>query len=517
MKVIFQLALRNLKEHKAKSIIVSLFIIFGVAIVILGNSFLESINRGLEKDFRANYTGDITVSANMPDGMKADIFMATSGTFDGTLPQTPALLDIDQVEKILDESGLISGRTRMISTRGIMMKGEEIDLAALMSDDSVNIADIPVFMMFAGEEDSYFTLFGGQHIVEGSAIDYSSSENQLLIDTRIRSSFENFFKKSLNVGDSVLVMGANTDGVIREAKVVGFYTPANEYSAMFQTIYCNPSFARAFADLTYGSILDSENARNFDEKIWDVDESELFGEGDDFFDDMISDETDSFVSGGDIDFNNILGDITLRDELNRTDNGSWHFVQAKFKNGVKADNAIKELNAKFKELGIDANAMGWETAAASYTKTVAGINVFFNILVVVLAIVVFIIIMNTMTISIIERTSEIGTMRALGAEKSFVRTLFFTEASSITIVSAFIGIVLGLVIMGIFNSLNLSVGDNMIAKVILGGGQLHFSPTPAIILISFFGVAIGSLLSNIYPVSSALRITPLKALSKGGE
>lgn len=122
-----------------------------------------------------------------------------------------------------------------------------------------------------------------------------------------------------------------------------------------------------------------------------------------------------------------------------------------------------------------------------------------------------------MTISIIERTSEIGTMRALGAEKSFVRTLFFTEASSITIVSAFIGIVLGLVIMGIFNSLNLSVGDNMIAKVILGGGQLHFSPTPAIILISFFGVAIGSLLSNIYPVSSALRITPLKALSKGGE
>ena len=516
MKVIFQLALRNLKEHKAKSIIVSMFIIFGVAIVILGNSFLESINRGLEKDFRANYTGDLTVSAKMSDGWKVDIFMATDNSFDGTIPQIPALLDAEKVEKVLDDSGLISGRTKMISTRGIMMKGEEIDLASLMSDDSVNIADIPVFMMFAGEKDSYFSLFGGQHIVEGSAIDYSSSENQLLIDTRIRDSFQAFFKQTLNVGDNVLVMGANTNGVIREAKVVGFYTPANEYSAMFQTIYCNPSFARAFADLTYGSAIDAGIADGLDADLWKASEDELFGD-DSIFGDMISNDSDSIISNGITDFENLLGDTTLRDELNKTDDGSWNFVQAKFKSGVDADKAIEEINAKFKELGIEANAMGWENAAASYTKTVAGINVFFNILVVVLAIVVFIIVMNTMTVSIIERTSEIGTMRALGAEKNFVRKLFMTEALSITLVSTLIGIMLGFIIMGIFNGLNLDVGDNMIAKVILGGGQLHFSPTPSIVLISFLGVVAGSLLSNIYPVSSALKITPLKALSKGGE
>lgn len=516
MKVIFQLALRNLKEHKAKSIIVSLFIIFGVAIVILGNSFIESTNRGLEKDFRANYTGDITISATLPDGWNADIFMARSGTFDGTLPQIPALLDIEKVEKLLDESGLVSGRTRMISTRGIMMKGDEIDLASIMSDDSVNIADIPVFMMFAGEEDSYFSLFGGQHIVEGSGIDYSSDENQLLIDTKIKDSFERFFKQTLNVGDQVLVMGANTNGVIREAKVVGFYTPANEYSAMFQTIYCNPSFARAFADLTYGSTFDGGIAEGLDADLWDATEEDLFG--DDFLDgDMVSDETDTFVSAGSIDFDNILGDTTLRDELKKTDDGAWQFVQAKFKPTVNVKKTVKKINSMFKEQGIEAKAMGWETAAASYTMTVAGINVFFNILVIVLATVVFIIIMNTMTVSIMERTSEIGTMRALGAEKSFVRKLFFTEALSITVVSAILGVILGFIIMGVVNGLELSVGDNLIAKVILGGGQVHFSPTPFIVLISLAGVLAGSFLSNIYPVSSALKITPLKALSKGGE
>lgn len=514
MKVIFQLALRNIKEHKAKSIIVSLFIIFGIAIVILGNSFLESINRGLEKDFRANYTGDITICQTPPEGWSVDIFSAVDVSFSGSVPQIPALMDIEKVEEILDQSGFSNGRTRMISTKGIMMKGMEIDLASLMSDDSVNIADIPVFLMFAGEDKSYFKLFGGQHIVEGRDIDYSSSENQLLIDTRIRESFQNFFKQELNVGDEVLVMGANSDGVIREAKVVGFYTPANEYSAMFQTIYCNPDFARAFADLTYAASFDGGVAEGLDVDLWKASEDDLFGD-EDIFGDMVEDHTDDFLSAGQMDFENLLGDTTLRDELNLTDSSSWHFIQAKVPLGVDAKEAIKTLNQTFKEKGVDAKAMGWKDAAASYTKTVAGINVFFNILVAVLAIVVFIIIMNTMTVSIIERTSEIGTMRAIGAEKSFVRKLFYTEALSITVVSSIIGVILAFVVMWIFNSLQLSVGDNMIAKVILGGGQLHFSPTPVIVIFSLVGVLAGSFLSNIYPVSSALKITPLKALSKG--
>ena len=52
MKEIIKLAMRNLKEHKSKTIIIALFLIFGIAIVVMGNSFLESVNRGLEKDFR---------------------------------------------------------------------------------------------------------------------------------------------------------------------------------------------------------------------------------------------------------------------------------------------------------------------------------------------------------------------------------------------------------------------------------------------------------------------------------
>ena len=258
MRVILQLALRNLKEHKSKTLIVALFIIFGSAIVILGNSFMESVNRGLEKDFRANYTGDLVVSVVPPDNWRIDIFGVDTNSFSGEIPQVPALTDIQEVERIIDSTEGISQKTKMITTMGIIFKGDEIDLSEITEDDSVSLLDMPMFMMFSGEGDTYFDVFGGQHITEGRALDYSSGKNELLIDTRIRDSFEKFFKKDLNVGDEVLVMGANTTGVIREATVVGFYVPANEHSAMFQTIYCTPGFARAFADLTYGTLMEQE-------------------------------------------------------------------------------------------------------------------------------------------------------------------------------------------------------------------------------------------------------------------
>ncbi len=120
MRVIFQLALRNLKEHKAKTIIISLFIIFGTAIVILGNSFIESVNRGLEKDFRANYTGDITISAIPPDNWRVDIFGVDTASFTGEIPQVPALTDLEKVEKIVSETEGISQTTRMITAQGLL-------------------------------------------------------------------------------------------------------------------------------------------------------------------------------------------------------------------------------------------------------------------------------------------------------------------------------------------------------------------------------------------------------------
>ena len=513
MPVIFRLAIRNLKEHKSKTIIISLFLIFGIAIVIMGNSFLESINRGLEKDFRANYTGDIAISAKPEKGFRIDIFGVDSNSITTDIPQVPPLPELDKLMQIVNSHQEIAKTTKLISAKVIVAEGVEVDFAELTEDDNLTFDDLPISMLFSGEDETYWDTFNGINFVEGGFP--APNTDEIIIDTRVQRAFKGLYKKDLNVGDTVLLAGANTNGVIREAKVVGIFKPANEYSAMFQIIYCNPSLARSFADLTYASLQENAIPDSIDLSISELSEDDLFGSGDDFDFDFGIEESDDIL-GSSTNFDDLLGDTTLRDELNKTDDGSWQFILMKMNNPLETKKTIAALKKELSDAGFDLQVMDWKLAAASYAYSVEGIGVVFNMLVIILAVVVFIIIMNTMTVSVIERTGEIGTMRAIGAEKRFVQKLFYTEAVSLTFVSSIIGIILAFIIMAIFNACGITI-TNSIAKMILGGGLLHFTPTFGIIITTLIIAILGSVVSNIYPVSSALRITPLKALSKGSD
>ena len=510
MGTTFRLALQNLKEHKSKTLIIALFLIFGVAIVVLGNSFLESINRGLEKDFSANYTGDLVISAKPEKGTVIDIFGISSTNITGEIPQLPALTDIDRIQKILDSNSGIKNSTKQISAQVLFAKDAEFDFSVITENDNLELQDLPVSMLFAGESSTYWETFSGIHIQEGTFPENGSTD--LLIDTRVKRNFEKVYKKELNVGDTVLLAGANSKGILREGKVCGIFTPANENSAMFQIIYCDPSFARAFADLTYAASIHEDLDSESSQSISEMDEDEIFS---DLFQDDF--EIAELSTSDEIDFDGILGDTTRRDQLNETDDNAWNFILAKVHPGKSVKKTIAKIRQELQQAGItNVQVMNWKEGARSYSGTVEGIGIIFNILIGILAIVVFIIIMNTMIVSVIERTSEIGTMRAIGASKEFVTKLFFTEAIFLTLVSSVIGIILASIIMGIFNSLHITI-TNEVAKMILGGGLLHFSPTFLIIFMTIFIAVAGSVISNIYPVSSALKITPLKALNKGSE
>lgn len=514
MKEIFRLALRNLSEHKSKTIIISLFLVFGMAIVVLGNSFLESINRGLEKDFRQNYTGDLVISIKPEKGTILDIFgVASTTNISGEIPQVPAIPDLKKVEEIVHAQDGIKGTTKQISAQILIAKGKEMDMTDFIENDDLGFDDLPISMLF-GIEESYWDLFPKVNLIEGR---YPQKDtNEVMIDTRVKKAFESLYKKTLNVGDDILMLGANTNGVIREGKLVGLFTPPNENSAMFQIVYCNPDLARAFADLTYAANFESELPSYVDFSISELSEDDLFGSSDDdLFGDLIE-ESDEILRQDTTDFSDILGDTTLRDELNKTDEGAWNFILAKVQNPSQTKKVIEELKTKFADANLNVQVMDWKAGAYSYSGTVEGIGFIFNLLIIILAVVVFIIIMNTMTVSVIERTGEIGTMRAIGAEKSFVKKLFFTETLFLTVVSSIIGFIIAFIAMAIFNSLEITI-TNSIAKMILGGGLLHFSPTVKIIVVTFFVAILGSILSNLYPISSALKITPLKALSKGSD
>lgn len=507
MGVIFKLAINNLRQQKTKTIIIGLFIAIGMMIVQVGNGFIESVNHGMEKDFRANYTADIIVSAPIPDGVFMDLFGITDLANVMEVKQIPALPDVKATEKIISETSGILQKSNIVTTQGILMESDEF----LLEDQ--DMMKIPVFYMFAGEPDAYFKMFPNQKITEGRYP--APGTNEILIDERLKKNFYEYYKSEMQLNQTIYISGVSMQTLIREAKIVGFYNQPDENSAMYSIIYADPSLARAFADLTYGAnfVQELPDEINFDFST--SSEDDLFGSDDDLF---ASDDFGSeIVTSGDVSFDDILGDTTLRDQLNKTDDGAWHYILLRCEKGMNDEEiaaVIEDLNNKFTAAGVQAVARDWEGAAGSFTSSVESISSLFTVLIIILAIVVFIIIMNTMVISVLERTGEIGTMRAIGADKSFVRKLFFCESITLTLGAEIVGTILSLVIMTILNACNFTVSDD-IAKMILGGGSISFIPTVGNFVSTMIIILVGTILANLYPVSSALKITPLKALSKG--
>ena len=112
-------------------------------------------------------------------------------------------------------------------------------------------------------------------------------------------------------------------------------------------------------------------------------------------------------------------------------------------------------------------------------------------------------IMNTMYTSVLERTKEIGTMKAIGARNSHILTLFLLESGLLGLVGGLIGVGIGI---------GLAKGAEYIAGVYIGSPMLQASMDPVIIFGALaFSFIVGTL-SGILPAMQASKLKPADAL-----
>jgi len=157
-------------------------------------------------------------------------------------------------------------------------------------------------------------------------------------------------------------------------------------------------------------------------------------------------------------------------------------------------------------------SMGFLVSALS--DTIEQANKIFRIIQIVLGafgvialIVAAIGLVNTMTITLLERTNEIGIMRAIGASSSDIQWLFLGESTFTGFLGGIGGVAIGIGASQLFNQ-----AINTLAKTL--GGQainIFYYPVWFIIFIILLSTAVG-LVAGFWPAKRAARLNPLSAL-----
>lgn len=114
---------------------------------------------------------------------------------------------------------------------------------------------------------------------------------------------------------------------------------------------------------------------------------------------------------------------------------------------------------------------------------------------------------NTMTVTLLERTKEIGIMRTLGASPEDVKYLFVSES----IVVGFLGGLSG-ILMGVVIGVTVNIFLNFVAGQFGGQAVKLFSfPLDFLLFIAVFSAAVGYL-TGIFPARRASALNPLDAI-----
>lgn len=242
----------------------------------------------------------------------------------------------------------------------------------------------------------------------------------------------------------------------------------------------------------------------------------------DFFDDVIH-VNDKLVLNGDKFV--VVGVFEKGGMLYSTDVDRNIFLTLRAAKNVLQTDAIKyiivrvyeideaeEIAEEIEEVINDNHGLDDFATAMAMDSMLEQIGVIFNIIRGVLAgiaaialVVASIGIMNTMLMSVMERTHEIGVMKAIGAKSSDVLALFLLESSIVSLVGGVTGCVVGVIVAKVLSFLGSAASGLEIAAIV----------KPEVLLGGIAVAVIVGVLSGFYPARKASRMSPVEAVRYG--
>lgn len=202
----------------------------------------------------------------------------------------------------------------------------------------------------------------------------------------------------------------------------------------------------------------------------------------------------------------IIVPISTGERLLKTSNAKTFYIEAESKD--KVDTAMSYLTLFLNKKYKISNTSNSNTTRSYYrvmnqtsilqtaTSTSQSMTVMLAGIAAISLVVGGIGIMNIMLVSVVERTREIGTRKAIGAKRRTILMQFLIEAASVSGLGGIIGVLLGYV--GAY------VGQHFFKTTILISNNI-------VIEAFIFSMAVG-IIFGIYPANKASKLNPIDAL-----
>jgi putative ABC transport system permease protein len=172
--------------------------------------------------------------------------------------------------------------------------------------------------------------------------------------------------------------------------------------------------------------------------------------------------------------------------------------------------ARARLAAIFKQNHLELEVRDFGELTPFYGQVVQMFSSIFMFIAMVMGVIVLFAVINTMTMNVMERTNEIGTIRAMGLRRSGIRAQFIVEGALIGAIGATIGAGLAYLIAALINHAGLTwIPPGNASAVPL---RLDVAGRPLLVIGAWLGLALVATFAALLPSNRAARLPVVDAL-----
>ena len=479
--MLLKLALKNVISRRS-SLVIILFITFAVSLFCLANAVFDSTEQGVQTNYVASFTGDFIIR---PKSKFQQSLFGDETPVTGELTTLSTIVPYEKIIQTIEAMPEVSGTTGQIS-------------GAAMAERSDGANRVPAYV-FGVEGEPYLSLMKSIHLLRGKP--YEHGQRGVMLCSQMAE------KLGVDVGSTVqFIVSDGPNYKIRAADVTAVfeYEIYNEIFGRF--VIADPITIRSLLGITEVFSSDSYNLSEEATNLFT--ENNDFSDFDDLFDD-VSDYEEALIQADSSDAEEIVTETTAEDLSEST---SWNYLIVRLNDAKDTKRIMKKVSRIFRKNGWPVQVADWRHAAGSTALYLFWMRKIFNIGIVIVLVAGFIIVNNTLVINILDRTREIGTLRAIGAKKRFISLQCMTENLILTITSGILGVLAGHIGTHFINKAHIVLHNSFLVQL-FGAEAISVHVSSGNVIKLFILVLALALLGWIYPVINALKVSPVDAIS----